>query len=59
MFDLVGSNYARKKRLQCQAALYAGANGKTAYIPHLQALAADEHPALQQYAGWALSVLLT
>ena len=50
---LIGTNYARKKRLQCQAVLYIGAKRLSEYAKLLAPLTEDEDPQLSEYATWA------
>ncbi len=55
--DAIGANYARKLRVQAQAALIAGNSGDSRYADALRALAEDEHVALRAHARWALNKL--
>lgn len=53
----IGVNYARKERLQAQAALCAGNSGDISLLPYLEPLARHERPAIALHAGWAMQRL--
>lgn len=58
MKEAIGSNYARKHRLQAQAALCAGNSGDVSLVPDLIALLRD-HPSavVRSHSAWSLGRL--
>ena len=54
---LVGDNYARKQRVQAQAALVAGNSGDPRWLPSLRGLTQSESPAAREHAAWAIACL--
>ncbi|MDL2206186.1 hypothetical protein LJC33_04660 [Eubacteriales bacterium OttesenSCG-928-N13] len=51
--DLVGKNYARKKRLQARACLIAANTGRSDLLPAICALLTDDSELVREYAAWA------
>ncbi len=51
---LIGDNYARKRRIQTQAALAAGNTGRADLLPALERLADNEYAPLRRAALWAI-----
>jgi epoxyqueuosine reductase len=55
--EYIGANYARKRRIQAQAAICAGNSGNQAYVPLLIPLLKDDNVVLRSHAAWALGKL--
>ena len=55
--DVLGPNYARKKRLAAQAALIAANTGRTDLVEKLEKLRYDDSETVQEHARWALTQL--
>lgn len=50
----IGSNYARPRKLQAQAAILSGNSGDRAYLPILEKLVSNQDEVVAEHARWAM-----